>query len=136
MHLQSKLSKFAFCAATGVLATMTAAAPAIATDDPEPTGGGKKRIFHGKVLAKKGLNVRSAPNTHARVIRVLKHGAIVKIKCKVNSQVIDGNPRWYRLADGSWAWASARYIKNLDGIPPFCRKPHKPNHLENVGPVG
>ena len=71
-------------------------------------------------FARTGLLVRDAPTQAGRVIGTLPFGKIVSIRCKVNSQVIDGNPRWYLLEDGRWAWASARFIENIGPAPRFC----------------
>jgi uncharacterized protein YgiM (DUF1202 family) len=136
--LDSKFSKVALCAAGGAVAAMTAAGPAMATNSapsapPAPPAqdttyspadlpklGGSGKVYWGKVIARAGLKIRSGPSQSYRVIGFLKHGQIVKIKCKVNGQWINGNPRWYKLADGRWAWASARYIKNIGAAPEWC----------------
>src|SRR5919197_630849 len=117
MHLQSSFSKLALTTAAGALATATAAGPALAApaDDPHI-----QRAFHGRVIARTGLLFRDAPNQGGRVVGSAPFGAILSFTCKVNGQVIDGNPRWYKLTNGKWTWASARYIVNLDGVPPFC----------------
>jgi hypothetical protein len=53
----------------------------------------------------------------------------VWIQCKVNSQVVDGNPRWYKLAKGMWAWSAARYISNVGPAPRYCHfKERDDNH--------
>ncbi|MCF6524675.1 SH3 domain-containing protein [Streptomyces sp. JJ36] len=117
---------------------MTAAGPAMAVQQSAPAApvkvtvpqqapqqapqmGGWHRTYLGKVIARTGLKVRTGPSQRHRVVGFLKHGQIVKIRCKVNGQVINGNPRWYKLANGNWMWASARYIKNIGPAPHFCR---------------
>jgi hypothetical protein len=41
--------------------------------------------------------------------------------CKVDSQSIDGNRRWYQLVgDGGGQWVSARYVSNIGYAPPYC----------------
>lgn len=134
--LDSKFSKVAMCAAGGAVAAMTAAGPAMAdssapaapsvpaqsqSTEQLPLLGGQGKVYWGKVTARTGLKIRSGPSQKYRVIGVLRHGQIVKIKCKVNGQWIDGNPRWYKLANGQWAWASARYIENIGKAPHWCR---------------
>ncbi|OEV05814.1 hypothetical protein AN216_02280 [Streptomyces oceani] len=125
----------ALCAAGGAVAALTATGPALASDSSTPAPPAKqqqaeapgatvdaaKRTYTGKVIARTGLNVRTGPSQNYRVIDTLEHGEYVQIKCKVNGQWIDGNPRWYKLADGKWAWASARYIKNIGPAPHWCR---------------
>jgi hypothetical protein len=120
MYLKSKLSKFALCAATGALATMTAAGPAIATTSDADGGGHRHGHYKGRVIAKSGLLLRDAPWKGGHVIGSVPYGKIVKIACKVNGQNVNGNPRWYLLTNGKWAWASARYIKNIGPAPHWC----------------
>ncbi|MGP3949539.1 SH3 domain-containing protein [Streptomyces sp. 7N604] len=188
--LQSTFSKLALCAATGVLATMTAVGPALAApsdddpsfgnsfnrgddpddredngrenardddredngrdddredngredngredngrdDDREDNGredgredngrdDGRRAPYRGRVIARTGLLLRDAPNRNARVVGSVGFGTTVRINCKVNSENVDGNPRWYLLASGHWAWASARYIENIGPAPHWC----------------
>ncbi|MCG3043274.1 SH3 domain-containing protein [Streptomyces fenghuangensis] len=148
--VKSKLSKLALVAAGGAVALATAAGPAFA-EPPAPSADlGRQSVeapragaetrnpemapesmddrhhhtYKGRVIARTGLNVRSKPNTHSRVLATLPYGKIVHIECKVNSQNIDGNPRWYKLDrkhhhhDG---WVSARYVENIGPAPKFCR---------------
>jgi uncharacterized protein YraI len=77
-------------------------------------------VYKGRVVSRIGLLVRSGPSQRYRVIGSLRSGQIVWITCKVNGQWINGNPRWYRLAGGGWAWASARYIANIGAAPRWC----------------
>ncbi|KAF4409853.1 MULTISPECIES: SH3 domain-containing protein [Streptomyces] len=137
--LQSKFSKITLCAATGALAAATLAGPAAATERPEAQMAAapvvttedaretqaatydKRRYYKGRVISKIPLNVRSGPTRKARVIGSLNPGQHVRIECKVTSKdVVDGNPRWYKLADGKWAWAAARYIENIGKAPHKC----------------
>lgn len=112
---QKSKTKLALCAATGALAAATAAAPAVAAP-----AGDWQPSYKGRVIARTGLLVRDAPTQAGKVVDSLPYGTVVSIRCKVNSQVIDGNPRWYLLADGRWAWSSARYIENIGPAPRFC----------------
>lgn len=131
--LQSMYLKAAMVAAGGAVATMTAVGPATAVEtstpatpvktsaeSPLPQLGGQSRVYWGKVIARTGLKVRSGPSQHHKWVGSLKPGQVVKIRCKVNGQWIDGNPRWYKLYDGNYMWASARYIKNIGAAPHFC----------------
>ncbi len=128
MVLHSRFHRFAAAAATGLLAVGTAAGTAAASDAAQMDRG----PYKGLVIAKTGLNVRTGPSTHHRVVDVLPHGTVVKIRCKVNSQWIDGNPRWYKLADGRFAkgFSAARYIKNIGPAPHFCRNQHMTKSAE------
>ncbi|MTE20980.1 SH3 domain-containing protein [Streptomyces sp. TRM43335] len=148
--VKSKLSRLALVAAGGAVALATAAGPAIA-EPPAPVADLGKSIeeapraeaemrnpemapaeaesqatavsdyYKGRVIARSGLNIRSKPNTHSKVLGTLPHGKVIKIECKVNSQNVDGNPRWYKLAhhDG---WVAARYVANIGAAPHFCHR--------------
>lgn len=98
--------------------TTDAQLPAAATDlTAVPNWSHDARVFHVRTLA--GLNIRKGPGTGFAIIGSFPAGATVGVTCKVNGTIIDGNPRWYRLA-AQPGWISARYAQNLDGIPPFC----------------
>jgi uncharacterized protein YraI len=67
------------------------------------------------------LNVRSGPNTANAVVSSVPAGGFLPLVCKVNSQVIGGNPRWYQLTgDGGGQWVAARYVTNVGSAPPYC----------------
>ncbi|MEV0775311.1 SH3 domain-containing protein [Streptomyces sp. NPDC050433] len=113
----------------GVLLAGTAfSAPAVATDHQAATGpvsltaqtdrASAAVVFRGRVIAHPSLNVRKTPNTNHKPIRSIPFGTVIDIKCKVNGQVVDGNPRWYLLKKGGWV--AARYVENINGIPPWC----------------
>lgn len=127
MVLHGTFRRCAAATATGLLAVGAAAGTAYASGTAEMDRG----PYKGRVIAKTGLNVRTGPSTHHRVVDVLPHGTVVKIRCKVNGQWIDGNPRWYKLADGRFAkgFSSARYIKNIGPAPHFC---HKSNMVKSA----
>ncbi|MFJ8534704.1 SH3 domain-containing protein [Streptomyces sp. NPDC093591] len=78
-----------------------------------------RRFAKGRVTANT-LLLRSAPNRRSQVIRVVHKGDIVRIFCKTPGQRIQGNPLWYLLADGTWAWGAARYIDNIGPAPRWC----------------
>ncbi|MEV6958714.1 SH3 domain-containing protein [Streptomyces sp. NPDC051207] len=82
-------------------------------------GSHKSRYYKGVVTAHT-LALRSAPNRGSRIIRYVHKGDIVKIFCKTGGQTVDGNPLWYLLPDGTWAWGSARYINNIGPAPRWC----------------
>lgn len=54
------------------------------------------------------------------MIRVAHRGEIVSIFCKTAGQNVQGNPLWYLLTDGTWAWGAARYIDNIGAAPRWC----------------
>jgi uncharacterized protein YgiM (DUF1202 family) len=143
MSLRSRLS---IATAAGLLAAAAAATPAVAThDDWDPSGGNgnhhghhdpsggngrhdsiggngdhhDSRLYKGVVTADT-LALRSAPNRGSRIIRYAHKGDIVKIFCKTGGETVRGNPLWYLLTDGTWAWGAARYIDNIGPAPRWC----------------
>ena len=63
---------------------------------------------------------RSAPNRGSQIIRFAHRGDVVKIFCKTGGETVQGNPLWYLLTDGTWAWGAARYIDNIGPAPRWC----------------
>ena len=82
-------------------------------------GNDGRRFALGRVTANT-LLLRSAPNRSSQVIRVVHRGDIVRIFCKTPGQRVQGNPLWYLLADGTWAWGAARFIDNVGPAPRWC----------------
>ena len=131
---QSLFSKTALVVAGGALALTTASGTALATQSAEATGPEKSpavstsqsdvdasRIYHGRVISKLPLNVRDRAGLNGHVIGTVRPGAELKILCKLNSTVIDGNPRWYKiLFKDRRGWVSARYVENIGPAPHFC----------------
>ncbi|KUN27370.1 hypothetical protein AQJ23_11580 [Streptomyces antibioticus] len=133
MSLRSRLS---ISLAAGALLAAAAAVPAVANDDWEGNQGNQSsqssqggwghhqqehnpRLYRGVVTAST-LNLRSAPNRGSQIIRTAHRGEIVSIFCKTPGQTIGGNPLWYLLTDGTWAWGAARYIDNIGAAPRWC----------------
>ncbi|PKT67069.1 SH3 domain-containing protein [Streptomyces populi] len=81
---------------------------------------GDQRLYQGRVTARGGLALRSAPTRGSQLIRVARQGEIVSIFCKTPGETVDGNPLWYLLTDGTWAWGAARYIDNIGPAPRWC----------------
>ncbi|GGS00886.1 hypothetical protein GCM10010269_44820 [Streptomyces humidus] len=77
------------------------------------------RHYRGRVTASE-LLLRSAPNRGGQVIRVARRGEIVSIFCRTPGQNVQGNPVWYLLTDGTWAWGAARYIDVIGATPRWC----------------
>ncbi|MEU0742677.1 SH3 domain-containing protein [Streptomyces sp. NPDC006134] len=138
--------RLAIAAATGVLAAAAAVTPAAAHDalGDDPGTGGYSGYSGGNGLGGNGrggdghrgdhhdpgrykgvvtagrLALRSAPNRGSQVIRYAHRGETVSIHCKTGGESVKGNPLWYLLADGTWAWGSARYIDNIGPAPRWC----------------
>ena len=67
------------------------------------------------------LNVRSGPNTANATVSTAPQGTFLPLVCKVDSQVVGGNPRWYQLTgDSGGQWVAARYVSNVGSAPPTC----------------
>ncbi|MBJ7906537.1 SH3 domain-containing protein [Streptomyces sp. NPDC003656] len=139
MSLRSALTRgVALAAATGALLAGAAAVPAGADDGkgngtsvaappnggPSGPGGGRgdrdPRRYQGVVTAQDGLWLHDRPDRSTRKVRFAEHGAKVSIYCKVKGSAVGGNPLWYLLTDGTWAWGSARYIANVGAAPRWC----------------
>lgn len=77
--------------------------------------------YNGRVSSQTSLAVRSGPHTANAKVSSVPRGGQVFIVCKVDSQRIDGNPRWYQLVgDGGGQWVAARYVTNVGAAPPYC----------------
>ncbi|WP_381794142.1 SH3 domain-containing protein [Streptomyces niveus] len=76
--------------------------------------------YRGRVTARTGLLLRDRPSRGGRVIGSAEYGSIVHILCKTRGDEVNGNDRWYLLADGNWAWGSAAYIENIGKAPRWC----------------
>uniref|UniRef100_UPI00403FE435 SH3 domain-containing protein n=1 Tax=Streptomyces sp. DG1A-41 TaxID=3125779 RepID=UPI00403FE435 len=134
MSLRSRL---AIATAAGLLAAAAAVTPAAAAhDDWDPSGGNGNhhghhdpsggngnhhdpRLSKGVVTANT-LALRSTPNRGSQIIRYAHKGDIVSIFCKTGGETVKGNPLWYLLTDGTWAWGAARYIDNIGPAPRWC----------------
>lgn len=85
---------------------------------PRFCGDGKE--YQGRVTAS-SLNIRSGPSTANATVASVKLGSSLFIVCKVDSQVVDGNARWYQLVgDGGGQWVAARHVANVGAAPPYC----------------
>jgi hypothetical protein len=71
---------------------------------------------NGKVVSRLPLTIRAKATTDSAALGSYAPGTIVHIKCKVNGQTVDGNPRWYKLSDRT-GWLAARYVQNLATVP-------------------
>ncbi|CAL9427262.1 SH3 domain-containing protein [Streptomyces sp. enrichment culture] len=80
---------------------------------------GDQGQYRGVVTAQK-LALRSAPQRGSQVIRYAHKGDVVSIFCKVPGDKVEGNPLWYLLTDGTWAWGPARYIDTIGPAPRWC----------------
>ncbi|GHH81899.1 hypothetical protein GCM10018793_40390 [Streptomyces sulfonofaciens] len=118
MFLRSPATRFATAAATGAVVALAAAGPAAATAGAPESGA--ERTYQGRVTARTGLLLRDAPNRGGTVVGSEPYNAIVTIYCRTRGENVDGNDRWYLLADGTWAWGAARYIANIGDPPPWC----------------
>ncbi|MEU1576223.1 SH3 domain-containing protein [Streptomyces collinus] len=82
-------------------------------------GNHDQRLYEGVVTADT-LALRSAPNRGSQIIRFAHRGDVVSIFCKTGGETVQGNPLWYLLTDGTWAWGAARFIDNIGPAPRWC----------------
>ncbi|MFC8569119.1 SH3 domain-containing protein [Streptomyces sp. NPDC057245] len=75
--------------------------------------------YRGVVTAER-LALRTSPTRGSDVIRYARRGEVVSIYCKTPGDTVKGNPLWYLLTDGTWAWGAARYIDNVGPAPRWC----------------
>jgi hypothetical protein len=119
-----RLSAATLAATTVIAAATLAAPPAFATTaDGKPatdTAQAAPQKYIGKVTARTGLLLRERPTRGSRVVRSEPYGAIVNIFCKTKGDPVNGNSQWYLLTDGTWAWASAAYIRSIGPAPQSC----------------
>ncbi|MGW4562222.1 SH3 domain-containing protein [Streptomyces sp. NPDC004561] len=117
MSVRSSLGRaVAVVAVTGALVGGVAAGPAAAGD------GGRKAGAHfstGVVTIRGGMWLRDRPGRGRRV-RFVRRGQLVEIFCRARGEFVGGNPFWYLLADGTWAWGPARFIRVLGPAPRWC----------------
>ncbi|MEU6356402.1 SH3 domain-containing protein [Streptomyces sp. NPDC047072] len=124
MSLRSRVS---IALAAGAVVAAAAVTPAVADDDWGDRGdwGNHQQQHHNPKLYKgvvtaSSLALRAAPNRGGQIIRYAYQGEVVHIFCKTSGQTIQGNPLWYLLTDGTWAWGAARYIDNIGPAPRWC----------------
>ncbi|MGW8061506.1 SH3 domain-containing protein [Streptomyces ziwulingensis] len=132
----------AVAVAAGALATAAAVTPAVANDErgagpgsgsaaSRPSGGNgggewggsdgrrEQARYRGVVTADR-LPLRTSPTRGGQVIRYAHRGETVRIHCKTPGDKVQGNPLWYLLTDGTWAWGAARHIDNVGPAPRWC----------------
>ncbi|MFE9682923.1 SH3 domain-containing protein [Streptomyces sp. NPDC006285] len=119
MSLRTAVTRLCIATAGGAL-VLGAASPALATDDWGHTDGHHHKYYKGRVNAPGGLTLRDRPTRGSAAIGHAAHGEVVSIFCKTPGESVKGNPLWYLLADGTWAWGAARYIDNIGPSPRWC----------------
>ncbi|AYN39443.1 SH3 domain-containing protein [Streptomyces dangxiongensis] len=132
MRLRRSLTRcLAVAVATGVLAGGVAVAPAVADDGRGTDDAGSRRTttaahdddsgpYQGVVTARGGLWLRDRPDRGSRRVRLVPEGETVSVFCKTGGEPVRGNPLWYLLTDGTWAWGPAAYIRNVGPAPRWC----------------
>ncbi|WP_330459800.1 SH3 domain-containing protein [Streptomyces sp. NBC_00820] len=148
MSLRSAFPRgLALAAATGALVATVTVVPAVADDGggagtqaagtqasngqasggqdtghtgPQGKGDRDPRRYQGVVTARDGLWLRDRPDRGSRRVRFAEKGETVSIYCKAGGETVGGNPLWYLLTDGTWAWGAARYIDNVGPAPRWC----------------
>lgn len=108
-------------AALSVLGSSPAGATAVQSSPATlSTPTAAKAVTHvdGKVVSSVALRIRAKATSDSTNLGSYAPGTIIHLKCKVNGQTVDGNPRWYKLSDRT-GWVAARYVQNL-GTVPWC----------------
>ena len=119
----SKLMATAALAAGAACVAAFGASPAAAATTTQPHAPAPASVrsapYIGEVVARLPLNIRASATTNSAVLGSYDPGTIIHIKCKVNGQNVDGNPRWYKLYYRS-GWVAARYVENIGAAPSWC----------------
>ncbi|MFI0903634.1 hypothetical protein ACH4TE_08790 [Streptomyces sioyaensis] len=110
-----KIGLFAHCVLSGALTGAVVAAPAQAAGGDEDFAP-----YEGRVVAKRGVVLRTGPSNDYRAVGSKRYGTVVAIACRLNGQEIEGNPVWYKLDDASYAWSSVRHIVHDGADPRWC----------------
>jgi hypothetical protein len=119
----SKLMATVALAAGAASVAAFGASPAAAASTTQTPAAAQASVrnapYIGEVIARLPLNIRAAATTNSAVLGSYAPGTIIHIKCKVNGQNIDGNPRWYKLYYRT-GWVAARYVENIGAAPSWC----------------
>ncbi|MFF8093861.1 SH3 domain-containing protein [Streptomyces sp. NPDC016675] len=86
-------------------------------------GGGDGRQEQGRsrgVVSADRLPLRTSPPRGGQVVRYAHRGETARIQCKTPGDTVRGNPLWYLLTDGTWAWGAARSIDTIGPAPRWC----------------
>ncbi|MFE5397140.1 SH3 domain-containing protein [Streptomyces sp. NPDC056568] len=75
--------------------------------------------YRGVVTADR-LPLRTSPTRGGQVIRYARRGETVRIQCRTPGDKVRGNPLWYLLTDGTWAWGAAHSIDTIGPAPRWC----------------
>ncbi|WP_114560196.1 SH3 domain-containing protein [Desertihabitans aurantiacus] len=89
----------------------------VAVDGTVPRCAGDQAARSGRTTT--ALTVRRGPHTGEQSLGVLRAGQRVSLACRLPSQPVAGNDRWYKLA-GSQGWVAARYVANEGAAPAWC----------------
>lgn len=88
--------------------------------DNDDDDNNNQDFTEGRVTAVGGLTLRDRPTPDSRAIGLAPQGSTVRVFCQTPGATVDGNHLWYLLADGVWAWGSARYIDTFGHEPRSC----------------
>ncbi|WP_333766754.1 SH3 domain-containing protein [Streptomyces sp. IBSBF 2435] len=115
------MTTVALTAGAAALSVLGSAPAGASTAGPAPAPASVSSVraaayVEGKVVSNLPLTIRSEATTNSAALGSFPPGTVIRIKCKVNGQVVDGNPRWYKLYDRA-GWVAARYVVNLGDVP-------------------
>lgn len=77
-------------------------------------------LYEGRITSPNGLALHTSPDRGSRIIRIAGYGELVGIFCKTPGEFVGGDPLWYLLTDGTWAWGAARHIATIGPSPRWC----------------
>jgi hypothetical protein len=103
--------------AVGLAAALAVAVPAVGIAH---AGGDNPMPAQGKLI--KTTWSYSFATKASKKIQTFRKGTHVYVLCKLNGVPVDGNKRWYNLADdyNATQWVPARYVTNIGPAPKAC----------------
>ncbi|WP_323377969.1 SH3 domain-containing protein [Streptomyces smaragdinus] len=115
--LKSRKVLVAASAGAMVLGALAAAPTAAASQPGSMKTWWDDSAAQGVVIARGGVNIRSAPTTNAGWRGIIGRGVVVDIECKTWGPFVLGNDVWFKLSGVEDGWVSARWVKNVDFVP-------------------
>ncbi len=85
-----------------------------------PTADAATSGYVGTVNADDGLVAHYVPSAAAPKYGSYGDGTELSLVCKVRSDSVGGNDRWYLVKGSARRWVSARYVDNVGAAPRFC----------------
>jgi hypothetical protein len=106
-----------------LLATAATTAGAVSSSSPHrlaPAAASATTIYLGRVVSPTGVVVRFGPTTVSARVGSYNDNALIRISCKVIGLNVNYNATWYKVANTTAEWVSARYVDNVGAVPGYC----------------